>query len=151
MERKKRNLSGVSKLYSGWHFDPPIPYDSFHARAYFGMVKMNHDKQAMFMKHWCPRNGHFLKKCDLHIWQWPWQMTLALVASNLLSFFLNMNFLINLGRWWPWYQQTCIDEMYLNYIKYELCNLTLSQTSPGFYVSAVQVLWKHCGKRRNCS
>ena len=29
--------------------------------------------------------------------------------------------------------------------------LTLSQTSPGFYVSAVEVFWKHCGKRRNCS
>ena len=29
--------------------------------------------------------------------------------------------------------------------------LTLSQTSPGFYVSAGQVLWKQCGKRRNCS
>ena len=29
--------------------------------------------------------------------------------------------------------------------------LTLSQTSPRFYVSAVQVFWKHCGKRRNCS
>ena len=28
---------------------------------------------------------------------------------------------------------------------------TLSQTSPGFYVSAVQVFRKHCGKRRNCS
>ena len=29
--------------------------------------------------------------------------------------------------------------------------LTLSQTSPGFYVSAVEVFGKHCGKRRNCS
>ena len=29
--------------------------------------------------------------------------------------------------------------------------LTLSKTSPGFYVSAVQVFLKHCGKRRNCS
>ena len=29
--------------------------------------------------------------------------------------------------------------------------LTLSQTSPGFYVSAVQVFKKHSGKRRNCS
>ena len=28
--------------------------------------------------------------------------------------------------------------------------LTFSQTSPGFYVSAVQAFWKHCGKRRNC-
>ena len=28
--------------------------------------------------------------------------------------------------------------------------LTPSQTSPGFYVSAVQVFWKYCGKRRNC-
>ena len=31
------------------------------------------------------------------------------------------------------------------------CPLTLSQTSPGFYVPAVQVFWKHCGKRLNCS
>ena len=31
------------------------------------------------------------------------------------------------------------------------CVLTLSQTSPGFYVSAVQVFRKHCRKRRNCS
>ena len=29
--------------------------------------------------------------------------------------------------------------------------LTHSQTSPGFYVSAVLVFRKHCGKRRNCS
>ena len=28
--------------------------------------------------------------------------------------------------------------------------LTLSQTNPGFYVSAVQVFCKHCEKRRNC-
>ena len=28
---------------------------------------------------------------------------------------------------------------------------TLSQTSPGFYVSAALVFWKHCGKKRNCS
>ena len=28
--------------------------------------------------------------------------------------------------------------------------LTLSQTSPGFYVSAVEAFWKHCGERRNC-
>ena len=27
--------------------------------------------------------------------------------------------------------------------------LSFSQTSPGFYVSAVQAFWKHCGKRRN--
>ena len=29
--------------------------------------------------------------------------------------------------------------------------LTLSQTSPGFYMAAVQAFGKHCGKRRNCS
>ena len=29
--------------------------------------------------------------------------------------------------------------------------LTLSQTSPGFYLSAEQVFRKHCRKRRNCS
>ena len=29
--------------------------------------------------------------------------------------------------------------------------LTLSQTSPGFYVSIAKIFWKHCGKRRNCT
>ena len=29
--------------------------------------------------------------------------------------------------------------------------LTLSLTSPTFYVSAAHVFGKHCGKRRNCS
>ena len=29
--------------------------------------------------------------------------------------------------------------------------LILSQTGPGFYPSALQVLWKHCGNMRNCS
>ena len=29
--------------------------------------------------------------------------------------------------------------------------LTLSKTSPAFYVSAVKVFWKHSWKRRNCS
>ena len=28
---------------------------------------------------------------------------------------------------------------------------SLSQTSPGFYMSTVQVFWKYCWKRRNCS
>ena len=32
-----------------------------------------------------------------------------------------------------------------------MCGLTLSETSPVFYVSAAQVFWKHCGKRGNCS
>ena len=33
----------------------------------------------------------------------------------------------------------------------QLDYLSLSKTSPGFYMSAVLVFWKHCGKRRNCS
>ena len=28
--------------------------------------------------------------------------------------------------------------------------LTLSQISPAVYVSALQIFWKHCGKRTNC-
>ena len=36
-------------------------------------------------------------------------------------------------------------------INLALKGLTLSQTIPGFYVSAVQVFGKHRGKRRNCS
>ena len=31
------------------------------------------------------------------------------------------------------------------------CTRSLTKTSAGFYVSAVEVFWKHCGKRRNCS
>ena len=41
--------------------------------------------------------------------------------------------------------------IFLSLLKILTSNFTLSQTSPGFYVSAVQVLWKHCGKTRNCS
>ena len=33
----------------------------------------------------------------------------------------------------------------------QLVCLTLSQTSPGFYVSVVNFFQKYCGKRRNCS
>ena len=40
-----------------------------------------------------------------------------------------------------------IDLMWIHFFN----SLTLSQTSPGFYVFVVQVCWKHCGKRRNCS
>ena len=36
-----------------------------------------------------------------------------------------------------------------NGIFMSLLELTLSQTSPGFYVSEVQAFWKHCGKKRN--
>ena len=36
-------------------------------------------------------------------------------------------------------------------IIYNSLHLTLSQTSPGFYLSAIQVFRKYCGKRRNCS
>ena len=36
-----------------------------------------------------------------------------------------------------------------NYVQYSFVfPLTLSQTSPGFYISAVQVFWKHNGKRK---
>ena len=38
-----------------------------------------------------------------------------------------------------------------NYIHiHDIELLILSQTSPGFYVSAVQVFWKQWGKRSNC-
>ena len=36
-------------------------------------------------------------------------------------------------------------------ILHHITVLILSQTRPGFYVSAVQVFRKHCGKRRNYS
>ena len=39
---------------------------------------------------------------------------------------------------------------FTKYLQYFI-KLNLSQTSPGFHMSAVQVFWKHCRKRRNCS
>ena len=39
--------------------------------------------------------------------------------------------------------------IYLSTVQF--LSLTLSQTSPGFYVSAAQVFRIHCGQRRNCS
>ena len=43
------------------------------------------------------------------------------------------------------FQETCTVDMCKNQ------ELTLSQTSPGFHVSAKQVFWKRCQKRRYCS
>ena len=41
--------------------------------------------------------------------------------------------------------------MYMDLVAFDLfTRLTPSQTSPGFYVSAVQVFSKHCGKRVSC-
>ena len=42
-------------------------------------------------------------------------------------------------------------EVFLTYRFLYLSSLICSQTSPGFYVSGVQVIWKHGGKKRNCS
>ena len=41
-------------------------------------------------------------------------------------------------------------EFLYSVVKSGLCGkeLTLCQTSPGFYLSPVQVFWKHCGKKR---
>ena len=50
------------------------------------------------------------------------------------------------------FSRDCVKESESNLqIESILSSLTLSQTSPGFYVSAVQVFLKHSGKRRNCS
>ena len=49
---------------------------------------------------------------------------------------------------------TCLDKFlsFSSNLKLLSANsLTLSQTSPGFHVSAVLAFGKHCGKRRNCS
>ena len=46
--------------------------------------------------------------------------------------------------------QVIPDQSVLSAFEIEKLNLTLSQTSPCFYVSAVQGFRKHCGKGRNC-
>ena len=54
---------------------------------------------------------------------------------------------------WQWHSNLTrsTKEKWFYFLSRCSMNLTLSQTRPGFYVSAVQVFWKHCGKRRNCS
>ena len=45
----------------------------------------------------------------------------------------------------------CLADFQFTFVKFVVCiYLILSQTSPGFYISAVKVFWKQCGKRRNC-
>ena len=44
-----------------------------------------------------------------------------------------------------------LSAMLFTLFPYPISYLTLSQTSPGFFVSTVQVFGKHCVKRRNCS
>ena len=41
-----------------------------------------------------------------------------------------------------------INFTFFHIVFYAICILTLSQTSPGFYVSAVQVFWKHWEKEK---
>ena len=77
------------------------------------------------------------KKKKYHIgWKTLWEKEKLLVTSNF-SFSHN------------------VFHSYISSVRQNaaLCGdwLTLSQTSPCFYVSAVQVFWKHWGKRRNCS
>ena len=51
--------------------------------------------------------------------------------------------------WGPYYKPIATTRV-TNAEFQKLFNLSLSQTSPGFYVSASQVFRKHFGKRRNC-
>ena len=68
-----------------------------------------------------------------------------MMLENVQTFILS--FLENICSKWKKF----VSEQFLILSKYIFLYLTLSQTSPGFYISAVQVFRKHCGKRRNCS
>ena len=66
--------------------------------------------------------------------------------------------------WWKWQKrvENCVGKAncllqaispfpaVLSKVLYCRHVITLSQTSPDFYVCAVQAFWKHCRKRRNC-
>ena len=73
------------------------------------------------------------------------ESTFSVIEIDALSLFPNV-FRFHFFCYWNW----CIISFSQHVFKINL-SLSLSQTSPGFYVSAVQVFWKHCGKRRNCS
>ena len=89
----------------------------------------NSDKTSL-VKYECPHKGHFSKistflfDLDLDRWPWPWYWGHGLITRNRREI---CKLSVTIQKLWP--------------------VLILSQTSPGFYVSAVQVFWKHYGKR----
>ena len=90
--------------------------------------------------------------------------TFFFVASNVLRW-LKYSFQLFLSRFLNYLSNNqhflLFPQCFLSYIRQAslfeqelmLCAnpFTLSQTSPGFYMSAVKVFGKHCGKKRNCS
>ena len=85
------------------------------------------------------RNGSYLAQCFLSIWRmfyhfhriWNCCVWTVSVWMSLKGVILER------VKWYEFHLDTIL--------------LSLSQTSPGFNMSAVQVFWKHCGKRGNCS
>ena len=94
------------------------------------------------------RNEQFLlfPQCFLPIWitfchfHQIWNCRL-----QTLSVWKSLKFVV-----WYWVKQNSPSKCWVP-LTVRMTALTLSQTSPGFYVSAVQIFWKHCRKRRNCS
>ena len=77
-------------------------------------------------------------------WKGPYS---CLSSKDSLNYSLS-----SLKRWFHLWLFYSVQNAYCSFTYIQIyLNLTLSQTSPGFYLSAVQVFWNQCGKRRKCS
>ena len=81
---------------------------------------------------------------------WPWSLTLVLELFEQMSKIAHLLMMENNCAKNTEIHQTRISVSSTNPFistSQTFCRfLTFSQTSPGFYVSAVQVFWKHCGR-----
>ena len=82
--------------------------------------------------------------------KWPTSFQFIFVGVGNLKFVISVLTLQNNNLDLVQIQEICRHHI-ISCSNCEFCLLTLSQTSPGFYVSAVQVFWKYSGERRNCS
>ena len=87
----------------------------------------------------------FILYCNLQM-LWIWYSLKIYQSSKVLTWSVHRLWSTEHNRWEM--KRTLPDN---SIVPRSFNLLTLSQTSPGFYVSVVQVFWKHCGKRRNCS
>ena len=132
--------------------------DIFSNDKYYKISKFlqddNNDTKAIAIPQVFSENSQ-AKNCKLNIWPWPSQrMTLSLASIILPQGMGSLNALsLTIHKLWVmlkiFVDKQTGQKLYAPTYPYRV--LTLSQTSPGFYVSGVQVFWKHCGKRKNCS
>ena len=141
---------------------------SFHSYRYFTVCIGIFDIMSLFDAVWfllC--KFHFIIKGNINvslnrysfgeIWYWCitciHYISLPSTCTCILLWMPPYQRMFNASRYWIIPSKSLHNYGFLKCISLRSACilLTHSETSPCFYVSAVQIFWKHCGKRRNCS